>query len=379
MVAQLPTRDEYFQIGASEAISRSMQRPLGQRISRAAIFTEGTDINIILAASSAMADEGTRHLAMRLAALYLDSAEGEDLDRLVADRFSPELVRKQTEKAVVDLQFSRPIPPSNGAPVTFNIGRKFSTASGTEYEMISVASLALNSTGPVAGRAQAVLAGTAGNAEAGTITQFVGPNEDPNVIVTNLEPASGGRDVESDESFRNRAREFYNTARRATISAIEFGALTVSGVVSASAIEETDTDGLPTGRVYLSIADNEGRANTALKDAVLQALREWRAAGIIVTVLMSQPSFQNIWYQVGFRDNIDQRNAINQLKALTVNAVNLLAPGEVLERAMLFALAKSVPGLIVLDGALLAPLGDVFPAPDQTIKTSFDRVTVNGM
>lgn len=379
MVAQLPTREDYFQIGASEILSRSAQRPFGQRISRAALFTEGTDINIIIAACSAMADEGTRHLALRMAALYLDSAEEEDLDRLVADRFSPTVVRKRPARSIVDLQFTRPIPPSVGAPITYNIGHKFSTDTGVEFTLTQVASLGLGSTGPVVARAQAVLAGTSGNADKNTITKVLGANPDASVVVTNLEPASGGRDMESDASLRNRAREAFDALRRATLSAIEFGALTVEGVESASAFEETDQYGTPTGRIYLTIADSTGRSNQAMVEAVSIVLREWRAAGIIVTIFASTPAFQDIWYEIGFRDNIDQRSAINQLKALTVNAVNLLQPGETLERAMLFALARSVPGLIVKDAAVIMPLGDIYISPNETIKTSFDRVKINGM
>lgn len=379
MVAQLPTRDDYFQVGAAEVLSRSAQRPKGQRISREAVFTEGTDINIIIAACSAMADEATRQLAMRMAVLFLDSAEGEDLDRLVADRFSPTIIRKQASKSVLELQFSRAIPPSNGDPVTYDVGDKFATATGTEYELTEVVSLKTGSTGPVTARAQAILAGTGGNAAAGQVTTFVGPNPDPNVSVTNPEPAAGGRNVEGDGSLRNRAREFYNIARRATLSAIESGALTVQGVESATSIEETDEDGLPTGRVSLAIADSDGRSNQTMADAVKIALLEFRAAGIIVDILASTPSFQTIEYQVAFRDNINQRNAISQLKSLTVNAVNLLEPSEPLQRSLLFSLARSVPGIVVNDTSVQSPAGDVIPLSNQTLKTSFDRVTVNGL
>ena len=112
----LPTRADYFNLGAEEVVARSLARPPSQRIARDAIFTEGTDINVILASAAGMADEVTRHLALRCGALYLDSAEKNDLDRLVEDRFGPTVQRKQPAPALVPLQFSRP-NPSGGSVI----------------------------------------------------------------------------------------------------------------------------------------------------------------------------------------------------------------------------------------------------------------------
>jgi uncharacterized phage protein gp47/JayE len=375
----LPTREDYFQVGAQEVISRGQLRGERARISAAAVFTPGTDINIIIAVSSAMADECSRHLALRWAALFLDSAEGEDLDRLVADRFSPTLVRKQAAPAVTELSFTRPIPPSSGVALTFDVGRKFRTDNGTEFELTEPVSLPLASSGPVVGTVQAVLSGTGGNVEAGQIVQFSQTPDDPTVLVTNPEPATGGTDVETDESLRERARDFFRTSRRATLDAIEFGALTVDGVVEATADEVIDVGtGLQTGQIRLYISDGSGRSNTVLAAAVRSALREWRAGGIIVDVITTAPQFEAVAYQVSFVAGTDTRAAVNQIKALTVAAVNLHAPGEVLRRSLLFAIARSVPGTIVPETAVAVPAGDLVPASNRVLKTRLDLVTVNG-
>src|SRR5262245_31566882 len=125
----LPTRADYFNIGAEEAIARSLARPPTQRIARDAVFTEGTDINIIIASASAMADEGTRHLAMECGAHFLDSAEGADLDRLVADRYGTAVQRKQPAPALVPLRFQRPNP--SGAALSLPVGAKIRAMRGT--------------------------------------------------------------------------------------------------------------------------------------------------------------------------------------------------------------------------------------------------------
>lgn len=381
MADSFPTRDDYFQIGASEVLARSEERPQKERLSREAVFTEGTDINIIIAACSAMADESTRQLATRMAALFLDSAEGEDLDRLVNDRFSPDVVRKQAAPALVPVSFSRAIPPSAGAAVTYDVGTKVRTDQGTEFTLQEAASLGVGSTGPITVQAQATLAGTAGNVAIGSVTQIVGANDDPLVTIANGEPGSGGRNVESDQSLRDRARAFFTQARRGTLAAIEFGALTVDGVESATAFEELDTGtGLPTGRVSVAIADSNGQANSLLAEAVTSALVEFRAAGIVVEVLITSPLFETISYQnISFITGIDSRAAISQLKSLTVAAVNILTPGEPLTVALLFSLAKSIPGAVVPQTAIGLPGGDVIPTSQQVLKTRLDLVTVNGL
>lgn len=379
MVAALPTREDLFQVGAGEVFSRGQNRPPRSRISPQAVFTPGTDINIILAACSAMGDETLRHLALRIAALYLDSAEGEDLDRLVADRFSPEIVRKQSAAAVVPLSFSRPIPPSAGAIVTLDVGTKVRTNGGTEYELTQAVAFPLNSSGPITTQAKAVLSGTGGNVDEGAIVQFSQTPTDPTVVVTNPEPASGGTDVESDASLRERARQFFVTARRATLPAIEAGALSVDGIVAATAEEVIGLDGLQTGEVRLFVTDELGRSNQVLTDAVKLALREYRAGGIIVPVLTTRPRYEAIEYRIAFRSGTDTRAATAQLKALTVAAVNVLFPKEKLQRSLLFALARSIPGAIVGDDAIQLPTGDVVPADQEVIKTSLDLVLVNGL
>lgn len=379
MSASLPTRDDYFQVGAAEVLARSLVRPNGQRISREAIFTEGTDINIIIAACAAMADESTRQLSMKMAALYLDSAEGEDLDRLVADRFSPSLIRKQAAPAVVDIKFSRGIPPSAGAAITYKVGTKIRTEQGTQFKLVEAAAFPLDGTGPIVAKAEALLSGEASNVGANQIKSFAGANPDPNVLIKNEEPASGGRDVESEESLRNRARDFYISTRRGVLKAIEVGAITVGGVETATAFEEVDSDGIPTGYVTLSIADRNGQANQLLASAVRTALLEYRAAGIVVDILLSSPFFQDIFFGLSFKSGTDQRSAIAQIKNITVSAVNLLDPGETLQRSLLYALARSVPGVIVNESAITTPAGDVVPSANQSIKTSLDRIFINGL
>lgn len=376
MPDDLPTREDYFNIGAAEIIARAEARGRDTRVSRRAVFTEGTDVNILNAACSAMAAEATRHLAFRMAALYLDSAEGEDLDRLVADRFSPSLARKQAASSVVTLEFSR-TDTATGATVPS--GTTVATAGGVQFTTTTGAGFPIGSNGPLTVAAICTVTGDTGNVEADTINTVVTPAPGiPDLTVTNPEAASGGSGVESDEALRNRARRFFTTARRGTLEAIEFGALTVPGVATANAVELT-SGGEPNGLVQLYVADESGRGNARLGELVEAELDEYRAAGVPVQVLSVAPVYVAISYSLSFAVGVDQVQAIENLKNLTVETLAELAPSAILERSLLYSLARSIPGAVVSDGAVINPVGDVVPGVAQTIRTTFDRVTINGV
>lgn len=377
MVQALPTREDLFQVGAREILARSALRPEGQRISREAVFTAGEDINILIAAASAMGDETIRRLAQRWAALYLDSAENEDLDRLVADRFSREIVRKQPQASVVLVTFRRGIPPSSGAAVTIDAGKKV-RAGGVTFELLEPAAFGVNARGPVRALAQCGSAGTVGNVAIGAIGELVDP-PDVGITVTNEEPASGGTNQESDGALRERARAFWRASRRGVLEAIQAGAEATPGVVHATAVELLDAEGVPSGPVLCYVADSNGQSNSQLLEAVRLKLKDYRAAGVYVRVVGSAPRFEPVAYQIQFEPGVDTREKAQALKALTVSVVNLLQPGEPLQRSMLMSLARSISGAIVPDTAVQVPAGDVVPAAGESIKTDLSLVTVNGI
>lgn len=369
----LPTRADLFRIGADEVLLRSESRPAAQRISPSQVYTDGSDINVIIASASAMAEEVTRQLALRVNALFLDGATGEDLDRLVGDRFSPTIVRKSATPSLGTVQLTR---VAGLLPlVTLPIGTQLTTASGVQFETTVVATVPAGSTGPVSVPIRARQAGLAGNVAALAINAFVNPPSDPDLQVSNAAPTAGGDEVETDARLRARARDFFRTARRGTLAAIEFGALTVPGVRQATAVEEVDSLGIPTGRVSLYIADALGQANAALVLAVQAALLEYRAAGVYVDVSSSIPLFVPIQYLLRFAAGVDTTAAFARVQAATVSAVNALAPNATLPVSLLFSVARSAPGVIVLDDAVVTPVGDLVPSAGQIIRTRTDLVT----
>lgn len=365
----LPTRADLFQTGADELFARSLTRPPGTRVSPEEVFTEGSDINMIIAAAASMGEEVVAKSAARLAALLLDSAEGEDLDRLVQDRFSPTLARLEASAALVDMQFTT---GAAAAAKTFPVNTRVRTATGVEYRTLVAGGLAAGG-GTVTLRSQALETGPGGNVEANTITQLVAA--DPEVTVANPERASGGDDEEPDSRLRDRARSVLTESRRGTLTAIEFGARTVAGVRLATGVESVDTNGDPDGRVSLFISDASGSGNKALADLVVTALNEFRAAGIVVDVFGSTPRFETITYLLRFEAGIDSTVAFDQVRSRTLSLVNALPPQATLERSLLFQAAREVEGVIVLNDAVQVPVGDVVPAAGETIRTRVDLIT----
>lgn len=152
----LPTRADLFEIGRADILARSAARPPGSRITPEEVDTEGSDINIILSSTSAMGDEVLRRTALRLAEMLLDSAEGEALDRWIADRFSGELVRKGASPSVVTLSFTQ---DAAGPARVFSVGDKMRAPGGIEFELTSIATLGAAAVGPVTATAEASLTG----------------------------------------------------------------------------------------------------------------------------------------------------------------------------------------------------------------------------
>lgn len=368
----LPTRAELFEIGADETLRRSEARPPGSRISPEQIYAEGSDANIVNASASAMSEEVLRQLARRIKALFLDGAEGEDLDRLVADRFSTEIVRKAATPAVGIVSFTRIAGAMPGGVLA--AGTRLRATNGVEFQTTAACTIVAGSAGPFTVAVQARTAGYTGNVAEGSVSAFVSPPFDTNLLVTNDEPMAGGDVTESDARLRARARQFYRTARRGIGAAIEFGALTVPGIRQAVATELLDPDGRPNGVVELYVADALGQANAALTDAVLLALDEYRALGVYVHVLSAIPTFVTIRLRLRFEAGVDSTRAFALVRNAVVARVNNLRPNQILPRSLIESACSSVTGVIVLDDAVVEPVGDLVPSAGQVIRTSAELV-----
>lgn len=369
-MADVPTQRDLFLVGRAEAILSPT------RFDRAIIDTEGSDVNTIVNIAAAMGQECVRYLQVTLNELGLATATGEALDRWVYDRY--QITRKEATNAVVTLTLSRSSDTLPG--FTISEGSQFGTETGINFVTTNDVSFPAGVVGPLSVNAIAERTGTEGNVESGSVTQVITVLDDDTVVVTNSEPASGGNERETDDELRDRAREFFVTARRGTREAIEFGALQVARVAQSNATETfEETTGLPGYRVLLNVSDTNGQANTALASEVEESLDEYRALGVPVLVVPAVPQLVNVIanglaFEAGANTTDVLQNATNAILAF----VNGLSPGDTLRRADIFRVLSDTDQLIVPDGALTEPSGDLVPSTGTVIRTTQDRITLSG-
>jgi uncharacterized phage protein gp47/JayE len=379
-MADFPTFQELFRIERDEMLSRNGE------LTREIIEREGSDANLIVAGGAAAADECIGQLAQVEAAVFLDSAKGRKLDRLVFDRYG--MLRKPASPAVGTVQFFTTAPAP--APFSIPLNTKVATADGRQFVTTAAANYAGGSLGPVSVQVQSVLAGASQQAKSNTITSIVGQiaGAPADLKVNNPLATAGADDEESDDDLRDRARRFWTTARRGTLAAIQTKALEVPGVRKATAFEALDVYGRPAKVVQLVIADafteqlvgvnptplSYETQSQVLADNVFAALSDTRAAGIFVQVQLGQVILQGVQLGLSFQAGVSVDKVALQARAIVVATINSLSPGETLTRTRLINALRLITGLVVTGNEILSPAGDVVVQPLQVLRSTLSLV-----
>jgi uncharacterized phage protein gp47/JayE len=214
--------------------------------------------------------DGVYYQLVRVADVWaLDRATGEDLDRRVADLQPLGLVRLGPRRATGNLVFSRRVVTADtriipaGTVVLTNAGLAFRTLREVEITPTSAVQIA----GHVVGQdsipvpAVAIAPGSSGNVVVGAVRRLqgsiVGVDD-----ATNVSAFVAGRNGESDDQLRARAKAYLVSLARCGARAIEYAAIGLSDgtreVVFARAIRNP----LRRGDVNLWIDDGNGTAET---------------------------------------------------------------------------------------------------------------------
>lgn len=365
----LPSRLDLYSVGRSYVLQRA------NKIDPFTVDVEGSDVNIFVGSASVVGDKIVKQLGYSIARLFLDGAFDEDLDRLAFDRYG--LTRKGASAALGNVSLSR-ASFANGAG-TIPSGTVLLSTGGFEYITTQAATFGASVLTGVTANVRASQAGKAPQASANQLTKFKNPSSlfDPTIQVNNPASTAGGEDVEDDDTFKNRVRDFWNTARRGVLAAIEFGALTVPGVVSAQASEVLTGTALPARVVNLYISDSTGVASQALASQVQQALLDYRAAGIAVLVSTSIPQIVPVQLALTFQSGVDTVTLSQLVAAAVVGFINSLPVNGPLYLADLYSvLQRFAPdGLVITQSTVIAPAGDIIPAVGQTLRTTITNVT----
>lgn len=363
-MADLPVFSDLFDAGEREALTRPSA--FNPRIIR----VDGSDVNIAVAVAAAMADEVAQWGQAEFGGAFLSTSaqQGrEELDRFVFDRF--QITRQEAQAAVVTLSFSR----TGTAGFTIPEGFVVSADDGTTFETVNDLPFAANNPGPLSVVGVAQETGLGGNVAEGEITTLVSQTEDTTLAVTNTEDAAGGTPEEDQEELEARARDFFVNARRGTLSAIRAGLTGTPGVTQATVIEVLDPDGDPDFRVQGIIADANGQANIPLTQRAVDNLLEFRALGVPVIVTAGAPEFIRVIAEgLQFEANANTTTVLQDARSRVVAAVNALAPQQTLFQAILISALQATPQLIVPEGAVVFPAGDLVPASGTVIRTQTD-------
>lgn len=298
-------------------------------------FADGDVSEADLHVAAAMADVVLGIIAQKFKNTFFAGARADDLAILVDDRLN--IQRKPAVKATVVLSFSRAAAGSSG---TIAAGTKVATApsaDGSQVFFTTDANIAVDTgTGPWTGAATCTVAGSGGNVAAGKVTQITTSLFDT-FTLTNPADAGGGGDEEIDDELRYRAQTFFQTLRRATLGALEFGALQVASVKSARAYE----DG--TGNVTLRIADTDGNSTLQMEADVTREMEQWRSAGVNVNVVGGKRGLVTLSLSIyGFAETFDIQANKATIQAVVQARVNRLRSGETLYLDSIRAAAISV-------------------------------------
>jgi len=374
-----PSYTTLFQTARAKALMSNKQ------LTRTAIDREGSDVNILVATGCAAAEQVVSQLVIATTGLFLDSANGEALDRLLFDRFG--LTRKVAAQALGSVTFT--LPTAAVAPFTIPAQTQLATPSGTKYETIEAELFPAGATSKYVS-VRSLLAGTSQQAAIGTITNLLSavPGSPAGLAVTNPIATAGAADRESDADFRERGRQFFTTARRGTLASLVQGALAVPGVVRAAAFELLDSSGRANRFVSLVIADQYTDAlatlstsppsyaaqSKVLAQQVFNSLQDYRAAGIFVQVQVASVQLLPVSLSLSFRAGVDIDTVANNARVAVVNFLNNLNPGSDVTNGDIQAALNNVPGLYITGSEVISPIGTVVTTPLQVLRTQLALV-----
>lgn len=261
------------------------------------VFREGDLATAQEHGAGAMADASIRYSAQWFKQTFIDGAEGDVLTALVDDHLN--LQRQEATESSVDVTFTRTGNAAGTTPSGFTVATAVD-ASGATVAFTTNTSITWGASdhGPHTVTCTCTVLGSVGDVAAGSVTRIVdAPLPDNTIACTNALVGGGGNDQESDDQLRLRARNFWLTLRRGTLSALEEGALQVASVRVAKATED-----LSTGIVTLVVGDSNGNSTTQMISDTEAAIEDWRAAGTNVVVLGATQLTVNLQGVLTFRD-----------------------------------------------------------------------------
>lgn len=345
------------------------------------VDVKGGDLNLLVACCAGAGEVVSRQNIEAFESLLFRLAKGQSLDLLAYDRYG--LLRKPANAAVGSLRFTRPTDSYGAFPIPQ--GTRVTAPApfqGVTCETTESAAFGESSTGPVDVPAVMKIDGIKGNVASGLMTRLVENLEDDTVVVTNPAKFAGGDPIQSDSQFLEAIIAHRRSLTKGTLDAIRVGALTVPGISQATPYEVTEiVDGSPQpyGTVDLFIGDGTGTGNQTLADLVLTVLDEWRPAGGYTRPVAGT----QLIVEIRVNPSYTGPGATSVKQELVRKSIMAHVNAGIAEQKLTIALiAKAVGainGIVLEEGWLEEPVGDVIPGAGQTIRTYAGNIKVNGV
>jgi len=282
-------------------------------------WLEGSSNDTFGGTFSLGADELTRLIINKFNTCFFNLAQGpdennggpDDLQTLAVDRYGSTFARPGAQKAIDTAIFQR--ANNSAGSVLIPAGTIIKTqpdANGNQsrYSTDSAVTMTNNSSSTdteVRVNITAVIGGAAGSAGAGTIDIIESTLLDNSINVSNVGNDTGVDALDS-PTYRTLIQNMVLALAGATATAIEAKAETVTGVVTATNVDQSMTviqyDPIAKATVgnffylpvpTLYVADATGTASPALVAAVILAIKSVRAAGVIINVVAGSANTVN--------------------------------------------------------------------------------------
>ena len=297
MATEVPSQQELYELFKNEAQARNPGLT---------DFNDGSNLDAIGGGLSVVGQELVAIILNQFSKTFIDTSNGpdftggpDDLQNLLVDHFGDSFARPAATPAIGTVTFTR--PTFGAGAITIPAGSVVKTekdADGNEQRFLTDSAVILGAASlTVDASVTAAEPGAAGNVLASKVIVIETALLDDTITVDNLTGFVGGDDETDDSEYRDFARNKIEIIRGATCAAIEAAALNVSGVETATTVEDvldvigwdigssmTTGDNFKISRARLFVADVNGVASDALISAVEEAIFIVRACGVNVIV-----------------------------------------------------------------------------------------------
>lgn len=364
-MATAPTFEDLFGAARRETLARPT------RITPEAIDTDGTDVQIAVAAGAAIGEEVGAYVQAELNATRIATAaavSSDALEQLGASEYGE--TRYGAQSAIASVVFTR----QTGGPTTIPAGTVVGTDGGVTFTTVATVGFASGEVGPLEAAVIASTAGPGGNVKAGSIRNVLSTLADDTIEVAQLEDAAGGNPVESLDDYQARLQTVFSRAPKGTLPAIQASADANPRVASARAYEILDGDA-QTGRVCLQILGHGRATNAALAAEVRAQMDSVRAAGVpVVTIAMNPRLVQVRAFGLRVAAGLSPVAVLDEAAAAVVAYIQQVEVGATLTVAEVLGVLAGISGLQVPAGSLASPSSDVVPGPGEFVDTRRELV-----